>query len=189
LGFRGFFEGALLQTISILFLLTLALMLAMKFFVAPKYGRDVEGRFLERFQYIPSQTEVLSSATLGRWLADEANGPAIRGYVFPVLFPFDIAFLFCLGLVLGLASGEPARISVQRSGLGLVGFACLLHCCRFRRRQRYHGNLQVVHHADRGFIRFAEHRHRHQACHGYRGDSAGGISWSIVHAVDFVSSE
>jgi hypothetical protein len=97
-----------LQTISILFLLTLALMLAMKFFVTPKYGRDVEGRFLERLQYIPSQTEVLSSATLGRWLADKANGPAIRGYVFPVLFPFDIVFLFCLGLMLGLASGALA---------------------------------------------------------------------------------
>ena len=80
-------------------------MLAMKFFVTPKYGRDVEGRFLERLQYIPSQTEVLSSATLGRWLADKANGPAIRGYVFPVLFPFDIVFLFCLGFMLGLASG------------------------------------------------------------------------------------
>src|SRR5450631_683850 len=78
------YRGTTLQTISILFLLTLVLMLAMKFFVTPKYGRDVEGRFLERLQYIPSQTEVLSSATLGRWLADKANAPAIRGYVFPV---------------------------------------------------------------------------------------------------------
>jgi hypothetical protein len=98
-----------LPTITILFLLTLALTLTLKFFVAPRYGRDVEGRFLERLQYIPSQTQALSSATLGRWLVDPANALAIRGYVFPVLFPLDIVFLVCLGLTLGLASDTLAN--------------------------------------------------------------------------------
>jgi hypothetical protein len=93
-----------LQTISILFLLTLALMLAMKFLVTPRYGKDVESRFLERLKYIPSQTEVLSATTLERWLADKANGGAIRGYVYPVLFPLDLFFLLALGLLLGFAS-------------------------------------------------------------------------------------
>ena len=94
-----------MQSISILFVLTLALMLAMKLFVTPRYGKDVEGRFLERLKFIPSQTEVLSATTLGRWLADKANGDAIRGYVYPVLFPLDLLFLFALGLLLGFASG------------------------------------------------------------------------------------
>lgn len=91
--------------IIILFLLTLVLMLALKLFVAPRYGEDVEGRFLERLKYIPSQTELSSSATLSRWLANKANSEAIRGYVYPVLFPLDILFLLSLGLLLGFASG------------------------------------------------------------------------------------
>lgn len=94
-----------MRIIIILFLLTLVLMLALKLLVAPRYGEDVEGRFLERLKYIPSQTEVLSSATLGRWLTDKTNSEAIRGYVFPVLFPLDILFLLSLGLLLGFASG------------------------------------------------------------------------------------
>ncbi|MBR1149575.1 hypothetical protein [Bradyrhizobium sp. JYMT SZCCT0428] len=75
-----------------------------KFLVTPKYGKDVESRFLERLKYIPSQTEVLSPSTLGRWLADKANSGAIRGYVCPVLFPLDALFLIGLGVLLGLAS-------------------------------------------------------------------------------------
>jgi hypothetical protein len=98
-------QGTLLQIIIILFVFTVVLMLALKFLVTPRYGKDVEGRFLERLKYIPSQTDVLSSATLGRWLADKANTEAIRGYVCPVLFPIDLLFLFSLGLLLGFASG------------------------------------------------------------------------------------
>jgi hypothetical protein len=94
-----------LQIIIILFVFTVVLMLALKFFVAPRYGKDVEGRFLERLKYIPSQTDVLSSTTLGRWLTDKANTEAIRGYVCPVLFPIDLLFLLSLGLLLGFVSG------------------------------------------------------------------------------------
>lgn len=103
-----------MQTITILFVLTLGLTLALKLFVTPKYGKDVANRFLERLKYIPSQTEVLSAATLRRWLADKANDSAIRGYVFPVLFPIDILFLIALGLLLGFASAALA------SGLGFL---------------------------------------------------------------------
>jgi hypothetical protein len=76
--------------------------------VTPKYGTDVANRFLERLKYIPSQTEVLSATTLGRWLTDRSNGDAIRGYVYPVLFPFDLVFLLSLGLLLGFASAALA---------------------------------------------------------------------------------
>ncbi|MGX9430182.1 hypothetical protein [Bradyrhizobium sp. LeoA1S1] len=93
-----------MRTILILFGLTLALALALKFLVAPRYGEDVAERFLERLKYIPSQTEVLSEATFARWLADSTHAKAIRGYVVPVLFPLDILFLICLGLFLGFAS-------------------------------------------------------------------------------------
>ncbi|WP_454629962.1 hypothetical protein [Bradyrhizobium cenepequi] len=87
-----------------MFLLTLALTLVLKFVVAPTYGMDVEARFLERLRYIPSQTDVLSRATLAHWLAGKENNAAIRGYVYPVLFPFDALFLVSLGLLLGFAS-------------------------------------------------------------------------------------
>ncbi|KRR13315.1 hypothetical protein CQ12_09235 [Bradyrhizobium jicamae] len=91
--------------IVILFALTLALNLALKFFVAPRYGKDVAARFLEHLKYIPSQDEALSQASLARWLADKTQSGAISGYVFPVLlFPLDILFLICLGLFLGFAS-------------------------------------------------------------------------------------
>lgn len=81
-------------------------MLAMKLFVTPRYGKDVEGRFLERLKFIPSQIEVLSATTLSRWLTDKANGDAIRGYIYPVLFPLDLLFLLALGLLLGFASSS-----------------------------------------------------------------------------------
>jgi hypothetical protein len=100
-------EG-ILKTITILFVLTLGLTLALKLFVTPRYGTDVASRFLERLKYIPSQTEVLSATTLGRWLADKANDGAIRGYVYPVLFPLDLFFLLALGLLLGFASAALA---------------------------------------------------------------------------------
>lgn len=95
----------LLQTIITLFVLTIILTLILKLFVTPKYGTDVASRFLERLKYIPSQTALLSSTTLSGWLANKANSEAIRGYVYPVLFPLDILFLLSLGLLLGFASG------------------------------------------------------------------------------------
>ncbi|KRR25256.1 hypothetical protein CQ14_09570 [Bradyrhizobium lablabi] len=103
-----------MQTIIILFVLTLGLTLTLKLFVTPKYGTDVANRFLERLKYIPSQTEVLSAITLRRWLADKANDSAIRGYIYPVLFPIDILFLLALGLLLGFASAALA------GGLGFL---------------------------------------------------------------------
>jgi hypothetical protein len=106
--------GHFLQTIIILFVLTLGLTLTLKLFVTPKYGTDVANRFLERLKYIPSQTEVLSAITLRRWLADKANDSAIRGYIYPVLFPIDILFLLALGLLLGFASAALA------GGLGFL---------------------------------------------------------------------
>lgn len=100
--------GAVLPTIIILIVLTLGLTLTLKLYVTPRYGADVASRFLERLKYIPSQTEVLSATTLRRWLSDKANDGAIRGYVYPVLFPLDLFFLLALGLLLGCASGALA---------------------------------------------------------------------------------
>jgi hypothetical protein len=85
-----------MRTICLLLVVTLGLMLTLKFFVAPRYGGDVEARFLERIKYIPSQTEVLGPKTLARWLSDETHSNTVKGYVFPVLFPLDFIFLICL---------------------------------------------------------------------------------------------
>ncbi len=90
--------------IIVLAVLTAALTLALKFVVAPRYGTDVGARFLERLKYIPSRSEPLSEVSLARWLADKTQSEAISGYVVAVLFPLDILFLICLGLLLGFAS-------------------------------------------------------------------------------------
>jgi hypothetical protein len=92
-------------TIIVLFVLTLGLTVVLKFVVTPKYGEDVQARFIERIKYIPSQKPaLLTQQNLAKWLADEKNDNAVSGYVFPVLFPLDILFLICLGSLLGVAS-------------------------------------------------------------------------------------
>ncbi|MEH2535128.1 hypothetical protein V1277_005575 [Bradyrhizobium sp. AZCC 1588] len=103
--------------IVVLFVLTFILTLALKFVVAPRYGKDVEARFLEHLKDIPSQSEVLSEASLRRWLTDKTQTEAISGYVVPVLFPLDILFLICLGLFLGFASLALAERLALLSGL------------------------------------------------------------------------
>lgn len=86
-------------------MLTLGSMLLLKFVIKRKYQEDVQSRFIERINYIPSQKpELLTRDNLARWLANEANSTAINGYVSPVLFPLDILFLISLGLLLGSAS-------------------------------------------------------------------------------------
>lgn len=102
------------MTILVLFIVTLGLMLVLKYVIAPSYGDDVSSRFIERINYIPSQKPaLLDRDNLAKWLADAKNAKAIRGYVFPVLFPLDIFFLASLGLLLGFASVAMA---------GLLGF-------------------------------------------------------------------
>jgi hypothetical protein len=63
--------------------------------VANAYGARVADRFLERsFNY--DEREVTD------WV--KANRRAAAGYAFPVLFPFDLVFMFCLGGFLAVAS-------------------------------------------------------------------------------------
>jgi hypothetical protein len=94
-----------MRTIIFLFVLTVGLMLLLKLVITPKYGEDVQSRFIERIKYIPSQKpDLLSRRNLARWLTDGTNSKAISGYVFPVLFPIDFLFLVSLGLLLGIAS-------------------------------------------------------------------------------------
>jgi hypothetical protein len=84
---------------------TLGLMLILKYWITPKYGDDVSSRFIERSNYIPSQNPaLLDRLTLTQWLADERNREAIAGYIAPVLFPLDLLFMVSLGLFLGCAS-------------------------------------------------------------------------------------
>jgi hypothetical protein len=84
-------------TFTFLFFLAVGLTLFLKFVIAPKYGVDVRSRFIERINYIPSQKpQLLDRDNLAKWLADRRNSSAISGYVFPVLFPFDILFLVSL---------------------------------------------------------------------------------------------
>ncbi|MBR0689851.1 hypothetical protein JQ594_28335 [Bradyrhizobium manausense] len=89
----------------LLFGLTIGLTMLLKYKVAPDYGPDVGARFLERLNYIPSQQpRLLSYSTFASWLDDPAKDAARNGYAFPVLFPYDLLFLICLGALLGFAS-------------------------------------------------------------------------------------
>jgi hypothetical protein len=95
-----------MKLILLLFALTIGLALLLKYKIAPGYGPDVGARFLERLNYIPSQEPaLLSQRTFARWLNDPAQDAARNGYAFPVLFPYDLLFLICLGALLGFASG------------------------------------------------------------------------------------
>lgn len=62
---------------------------------ADRYGPDVSGRFLEI-------NPRYDAASLIDWVTH--NPTKARGYIFPVLFPFDVMFLICLGGFLGLGS-------------------------------------------------------------------------------------
>jgi hypothetical protein len=87
------------------FALTLLTFLALKFLVTPNYGEDVRERFFERLNFIPSQRpELLTKGNLAKWLVDPSKSRDRNGYVFPVMFPFDIIFLTALGCLLGFAS-------------------------------------------------------------------------------------
>lgn len=68
--------------------------------ITPMIGRDVDARFIERLDTIPSSAEVISEASLGKWIAShpmEANG-----YLSPVIFPLDFFFMFTLSGALAL---------------------------------------------------------------------------------------
>lgn len=95
----------MMRAIAALFMLTLGLTLTLKYIVSPRYGVDVQARFIERLNYIPSQAPaLLSRDNLARWLVDDRNTRAVNGYAYPVLFPLDFMFLLSLGFLLGLAS-------------------------------------------------------------------------------------
>ena len=75
------------MTILVLFVLTLGLIIALKYF-AERHGCDVKSRFIERINFIPSQKPaLLDRDNLAKWLSDRRNAGAIRAYVFPILFP------------------------------------------------------------------------------------------------------
>jgi hypothetical protein len=66
------------------------------------FGAGVEARFIERVGKIPGTNEPVTADNLARWV--EQNPQQAKRYAFPVLFPFDFAFLICLGLFTALAS-------------------------------------------------------------------------------------
>src|ERR1700726_1055317 len=81
-------------------------------YITPQFGEDVEARFIERSKVIPSiqsrqlpgNDGSLDEANLALWLSTQANDQARRGYVVPVIIPFDLLFLISLGSLLGFAS-------------------------------------------------------------------------------------
>ncbi|MGT2501231.1 hypothetical protein ACVOMS_11140 [Bradyrhizobium guangxiense] len=104
--------------ILFLFVATVGLTLLLRYKVSPQYGPDVEARFLERLNYIPSQKPaLLSRDTFARWLADPALKHARDGYAVPVLFPFDLLFMICLAALLGVASAFIAQHLVFLAGV------------------------------------------------------------------------
>jgi hypothetical protein len=90
------------------FWVSVAVWLLLKFFiprVAKNYGPAVEARFVERPKVkqpagVPRAPLSLESLTV--WI--NANRESARGYVFPVLFPLDFAFMFALSGALGFGS-------------------------------------------------------------------------------------
>jgi hypothetical protein len=95
----------MITVILLLFVSSVGLVVILRLVVTPKYGEDVDARFFERLNYIPSQKpQLLSQATLTAWLADPKHDRAKHGYVYPVLFPLDLLFLLSLGGLLGLVS-------------------------------------------------------------------------------------
>lgn len=84
----------------------------LRYYITPQFGEDVEARFIERSKVIPSiqsrqlpgNDGSLDEANLALWLSTQANDQARRGYVVPVIIPFDLVFLISLGSLLGFAS-------------------------------------------------------------------------------------
>lgn len=85
--------------------------------VAMPFGAAVSQRFLERptdsgdLRYtIPQEAkgDSLDAETLFKWV--QAHGRSAKGYALHVM-PIDIAYLLCLGLFLGLASGFLGRLT------------------------------------------------------------------------------
>jgi hypothetical protein len=89
----------------LLVIATVGVWAAQNHWVTIRYGEDVQERFLEHCNYIPSQKPaLLSFETLTSWLEDPRHARDVDGYVVPVLFPWDLGFLTVLGSMLGLGS-------------------------------------------------------------------------------------
>lgn len=108
----------MLTGIVILFVATASLWALQKYVVTPNYGQDVQERFLEHLNYIPSlKSPLLSLQTLTIWLEDPKHARDANGYVLPVLFPVDLTFLVALGGLLGLGAMALAQESQALSGI------------------------------------------------------------------------
>jgi hypothetical protein len=73
---------------------------------------DIEARFVERIDYIPSNltpSALLNFENFQRWLSDPALAAVRTNYAFPVLFPLDYIFLLSLGLFAGFGSVSVSR--------------------------------------------------------------------------------
>jgi hypothetical protein len=101
-----------MRAVILLAVLVAILHFGLRYYVTPQFGEDVEARFIERSKTIPSiqsrnmpgNDGALNEANLALWLNTHANDAARRGYVVPVIIPFDLLFLISLGSLLGFAS-------------------------------------------------------------------------------------
>jgi hypothetical protein len=110
-----------MRAIIVLAIVTTALHLSLRYYVAPQFGRDVQDRFIERDNYIPSLREqhlpdndgALTAPNLLRWISDPAHRSYRQGYVTPVILPLDLLFLIAVGSFLGCLS----QLLASRIGL------------------------------------------------------------------------
>jgi hypothetical protein len=101
-----------MRALIVLAILVAVLFFGLRHFIAPLYGPDVRERFIEASKSIPSIKEkklpgndgAYNLSNFALWLAAPQNQSARRGYVSPVILPFDILFLIALGSLLGWAS-------------------------------------------------------------------------------------
>jgi hypothetical protein len=113
-----------MRTVIVLAVLVAILHFGLRYYITPQFGEDVEARFIERSEVIPSiqsrqlpgNDGSLNEANLAFWLGTQANDQARRGYVVPVIIRFDLLYLISLGSLLGFAS---ALLSSQIGAVSL----------------------------------------------------------------------
>lgn len=100
-----------MRTLLLLIVLVLVLHLGLRL-VARQFNEDVQARFIERIEFIPSMRDhqlttdngALTAGNLTLWIGDPENDVSRRGYISPVIVPLDLLFLLSLGSLLGWAS-------------------------------------------------------------------------------------
>jgi hypothetical protein len=95
--------------VLVLFVICVVIWIALQLTYARTKNADIEARFIERIDYIPSivaASALLTFVNFQLWLTDPEKANVRGNYTLPILVPFDYLFLISLGLFLGFGSVE-----------------------------------------------------------------------------------